>query len=259
MSPLILSLASGSKANCTLVSDGQTHILIDFGLSCRKINERLARYGLSLDSISAVFLTHEHSDHVAGLPTLFKRYSLPVYITEPSYISYVRGKGFDFMDRFTVTDTEYSVTVGGLKISAIPVRHDSAACVALRVEGKGVDLGICTDVGCPSEELFGFFKDCGCVITECNYDDKMLMCGIYPENLKYRIRSECGHTCNDDCADFVCRLALAGVKRILLAHVSPENNTPELAVYVVSEALKERAISLDFLAAAPRDEVISLL
>ena len=85
------------------------------------------------------------------------------------------------------------------------------------------------------------------------------MCGIYPENLKYRIRSECGHTCNDDCADFVCRLALAGVKRILLAHVSPENNTPELAVYVVSEALKERAISLDFLAAAPRDEVISLL
>ena len=91
MSPLILSLASGSKANCTLVSDGQTHILIDFGLSCRKINERLARYGLSLDSISAVFLTHEHSDHVTGLEMLCKKYHIPVYLNTASARSISSG------------------------------------------------------------------------------------------------------------------------------------------------------------------------
>lgn len=254
--PIIASLASGSKANCTLVSDGSTHILIDFGLSCRRINQHLKNYGLDLSCISAVFLTHEHSDHVAGLPTFFNKHSAPVYITEPSYLDYIRGKGFDYRDRFTVVSTAFSVTVGELNVTAIPVRHDSAACVAYRVEGNGISLGICTDVGCPTDALFEHFKDCGCVITEANYDEKMLLCGIYPQELKYRIMSESGHTSNDDCARFVTRLAESGVKNVLLAHVSPENNTPQLAVYVVAETLKNHGIELPFLAAAPRDDAI---
>ena len=257
---MIVSLSSGSKANCTLVSDKKTHILIDLGLSCRRIKQCLKGYGLDLSDISAVFITHEHSDHVAGIPTFSKQCKAPIYMTEPSYLDYIRSdKGFDLMHRLTVLDTEFSLTVGTLTVSSLPVRHDSAACVALRVKGEGLDLGICTDVGFPTNELFDFFSGCGCVITEANYDEKMLLCGVYPQVLKYRIMSESGHTSNDDCADFVCRLAEKGVKRFLLAHISPENNTPQLAVYVVAEELKKRGLSVDYLAAAPRDEALKFL
>lgn len=255
---IIASLASGSKANCTLVSDGSTHILIDMGLSCRRAEQALKGYGLTLGDVSAVFLTHEHSDHTAGLPTFFKKFQTPVYITEPSYLDYIRGKGFEFRDRFTVVPESFSAVTGAIKITSLPVRHDSAACVAYRIEGESISLGICTDAGCPTEELFGFFKDLNCVITESNYDETMLRLGAYPEDLKYRILSDSGHTSNDACADFVCRLAGSGVKNVLLAHISPENNTPDLAVYVTDEALKNKGLKLDFLAAAPRDSILEL-
>ena len=256
---MIISLSSGSKANCTLVSDGSTHVLVDFGLSCRKVKTALRGYGLDLCDLSAVFITHEHSDHVAGLPTFMKSYSVPVYMTEPSYLEYIRSdKGFELRNRLTVTNTSYEVRVGSFCVTAMPVRHDSAACVALKIVGGGINLGICTDIGYPTDALFGFFADCGCVITESNYDEKMLLCGIYPQVLKYRIMSESGHTSNDDCADFVCRLARAGVKKFLLAHISPENNTPELAFYVVAQALKNSGLSVDFLAAAPREQAIEV-
>ena len=256
---MIISLSSGSKANCTLISDGITHVLVDFGLSCRRVKKDLSNYGLDLGDISAVFITHEHSDHIAGLPTFAKSFSAPIYMTEPSYLEYIRTeKGFDLRDRITVLDTSYKLRIGGLLVTSLPVRHDSAACVALRITGNAIDLGICTDVGCPTNELFEFFSNCGCVITEANYDEKMLLCGIYPQVLKYRIMGNSGHTSNDDCAEFVCRLAKSGVKKFLLAHVSPENNTPELAVYVVAEALKNHGLNVDFLAAAPRSTALEI-
>ena len=254
---MIVSLSSGSKANCTLVSDGVTHILIDLGLSCRRVKQCLKGYGLDLSDISAVFITHEHSDHVAGLTTFSRQCDAPIYMTEPSYLDYIRtDKGFDLRSRIAVLDTVFTVSVGTLTVSSLPVRHDSAACVALRVKGEGLDLGICTDVGYPTNELFEFFTGCGCVITEANYDEKMLLCGIYPQVLKYRIMGESGHTSNDDCADFVCRLAKTGVRKFMLAHISPENNTPALAVWVVAEELKKRGLTVDFLEAAPREDML---
>ncbi len=259
MTPKIISLSSGSKANCTLVSSGNTHILIDFGVSCRKAKQMLSEHGIALSDVSAVFITHEHCDHVAGLPTFLKALDIPVYITRPSYLEYIRGKGFDLRDKLTVTETDFTVTVGDLLIEAMPVRHDSAACVAYRISGGGVSLGICTDVGKPTDELFEFFKRCENVITEANYDEAMLICGIYPQTLKYRIMSDSGHTSNDDCARFVSRLAKSGVKRVLLAHISPENNTPDLALHLVAMEMRRTDAHLDFLAAAPREESISVL
>ncbi len=258
MTQKIVSLSSGSKANCTLVSSGSTHILIDFGLSCRKVSKTLSEYGISLSDISAVFLSHEHSDHVAGLPTFLKSYDAPVYITEPSYLEYIRGAGFDYRNRLTVTETSFSVQTGDILIEALPVRHDSAACVAYRISG-GVSLGICTDVGKPEKELFDFFSPCENIITEANYDETMLFCGSYPQTLKYRISSESGHTSNEDCARFVSQLAATGtLKRALLAHISPENNTPELALCVVSEELANTGLQLDFLGAAQRNSAVSI-
>ncbi len=256
MTPKIISLASGSKANCTLVSAGGTSILIDLGVSCKKAKTSLSEAGVDISKIDAVFLTHEHCDHVAGLPTFMKNYTAPVYIARPSYLDFIRGKGFDYRDRMTVTETDFCMTVGALKVSAMPVRHDSAACLAYKIEGDDFSLGICTDVGCPTDDLFEFFCNCTHVITEANYDEPMLRLGSYPQTLKYRIMSESGHTSNDDCAKFVAKLAKSGVKNVLLAHVSPENNTPELALHLVSMELRKQGLSLDFLAAAPRDEGI---
>ena len=259
--PIILSLASGSKANCTLVSTGKTHVLIDFGLSVRRVRLALSSVGIELGDISAVFITHEHIDHVAGLPTFLKSSEykdVPVYFTQPSYLEYIRKKGFEFRHRLTVVDTEFTADVGDVCITSLPVRHDSAACVAYKIHGGGISLGICTDVGCPTNELLSFFSGCESVVTEANYDEKMLRCGIYPDVLKYRILSDSGHTSNVECARFVRGLAENGVKNILLAHISPENNTPELAVYEVSKELLSHGLSLSFLKAAPREDTIEI-
>lgn len=255
--PCVYSLASGSRANCTLVSDGQTHILIDLGVSVRYLTSSLKEIGISPESISALFITHEHSDHVAGLKTFVKKYNTPIHITEPSYLAFIRGGGFEMRDRLTVHESlAFTEKVGALTVKSCRVPHDSAACVAYKITGEGLSLGICTDIGKPSDALFEFFSDCRDVITEANHDEIMLKCGIYPDSLKYRILSDCGHTSNDCCADFVVRLARAGVKNVLLSHISPENNTPELALFCVKEALKRAGVSLNYLGAAPRLECV---
>lgn len=251
--PGVFSLASGSRANCTLITDGETHILIDLGVSVRYLTASLKEIGLTPADISALFITHEHSDHVAGINVFLKKFNAAVHITEPSYLAFIRGGGFEIRDRLTVHETlGFTEQVAGITVKSIPVPHDSAACVAYKVTGNGISLGICTDVGCPSESLFEFFSDCRDVITEANHDVIMLKCGIYPDSLKYRILSDCGHTSNDACADFVVRLAGAGVKNVLLSHISPENNTPELALFCVNKALEAAGVSLNYLGAAPR-------
>lgn len=256
----VWSLASGSKANCTLIKTAAASILIDFGLSCRSTERALREAGTDLSSVSGVFITHEHSDHIAGLPTFFKKYGIcsaygiPVHMTEPSYLAYIRGKGFEYRDNITVHPIDYSFRVGDMTIQSMAVPHDSAACVAYRITSdSGECAGICTDTGAPSERLLDFFSGCSDVITECNHDTVMLKCGIYPDELKRRILSNTGHTSNDDCAAFTVRLARRGVKNVLLAHISPENNTPELALYTVSEALREAGCRLERLVCAPRD------
>ncbi len=254
----IWSLASGSKANCTLICSEKAKILIDFGVSCRYAKTSLSQIGTDLSEIGAVFITHEHSDHIGGLETFFKRYDIPVHMTEPSYIAYTHGKGFYNRDKISVHEMRYSEKIGDITVTSLPVMHDSACCVAYRVDQEnGQSLGICTDAGRPSEELYEFFAGCDYVITECNHDEIMLKCGIYPDELKRRILSPTGHTSNADCADFAVRLARSGVRRILLAHLSPENNTRELALCTVDEALKRSGESLDYLDVAPRYELFS--
>ncbi len=254
----IWSLASGSKANCTLVCSGNTKLLIDFGVSCRYAKTALASLGIELSEISAVFITHEHGDHINGLDTFFKKYDIPVHMTEPSYLAYIQGKGFYNRSKIiSHADMRFTEQVGELTVTAYPVMHDSASCVAYKITSSSGSLGICTDAGSPTDGLFSFFSDCKNVITECNHDEIMLKCGIYPDELKRRILSPSGHTSNAACADFAVRLARAGVKGILLAHMSPENNTRELALCTVDKALKQAKVKLDYLDVAPRYELFS--
>ena len=255
----IWSLASGSRANCTLISTGKRRILVDFGLSCRMAKKLLSELSVNIADIDAVFITHEHSDHVSGLATLFKNYGIPVHMTEPTFLAYTRGRGFDFRDRITVHPLEYEVELGGVTVRSHPVSHDSAACVAYSVRGDGVSFCICTDLGYMSEGAFEALACSRDVIIESNHDLAMLKYGTYPEELKRRILSRSGHLSNADCGAVLVKLASLGVKRALLAHVSPENNTPELALQSAIEALEKGGQSLEYLAVAPRLSPIRLV
>lgn len=257
--PRIISLASGSRANCTLIDGGDTRILIDFGLSCRMLESFLKKYGLSISDINAVFITHEHADHVYGLGTFFKKYGIPVHMTEPSYLAYTRKAGFEYRDKITVHEVEYSMEIGGFTVSSCEVCHDSAACVSYLVEGYGTSFCTCTDLGFMPERVFNHVSRAENVIIESNHDVTMLETGEYPYELKRRIRSRSGHLSNDQCDDVIPRLVNAGVRRILLGHISPENNSPKLALDAAKRALGEAVDRVEYIAVAPRLEPIVLL
>lgn len=257
--PRIISLASGSRANCTLVDGGDTRILIDFGLSCRMLSDFLKRYGLEISDIDAVFVTHEHIDHVYGLPTFFKKYDIPVHMTEPSYLAYTRKAGFEHRNRITVHQVEYSAEIGGFTVSSCEVCHDSAACVSYLVEGYGTSFCTCTDLGFMPQRVFEHVSRAENVILESNHDVTLLETGAYPDELKRRIRSRFGHLSNDQCDGALPRLVEAGVKRILLGHISPENNEAQLALKSAKAALGDTLGMVEYLAVAPRLEPIVLL
>ena len=252
LSPRVISFASGSRANCTLVDSGCTRILIDFGLSCRMLSGFLKEYGLTLDDIDAVFITHEHADHVSGLTTFFKKYNIPVHMTEPSYLAYTRGKGFEYRDKITVHPVEFEMKIGGFTVSSCELCHDSAACVSYLVEGNGVSFCTCTDLGYMPKRVFEHVSRAENVILESNHDVEMLESGEYPPELKRRIRSRYGHLSNEQCAEILIDLYRCGVKRVLLGHISPENNDPQLALDAVNRALSVAGVSFEYLDAAPR-------
>lgn len=257
--PRIVSLASGSRANCTLVEGGGTRLLIDFGLSCRMLSGFLKKYNLSIADIDAIFITHEHVDHVYGLSTLFKNYDIPVHMTEPSYLAYTRKAGFDYRDKIITHEVEFKVEIGGFTVSSCEICHDSAACVSYLVEGNGVSFCTCTDLGFVPERVLQHVSRAESIILESNHDVALLETGEYPDDLKRRIRSRSGHLSNEQCDDTLVRLAHAGVKRILLGHVSPENNDPRLALQAAILALDKAGESVEYIDVAPRLEPIVLL
>ena len=252
LSPRVVSFASGSRANCTLVDSGSTRILIDFGLSCRMLSGFLKDYGLTIGDIDAVFITHEHADHVSGLPTFFKKYDIPVHMTEPSFLAYTRGKGFEYRDKITVHPVEFEINIGGFTVSSCEVCHDSAACVSYLVKGDGVSFCTCTDLGYMPKRVLEHVSRAENVILESNHDVGLLESGEYPPELKRRIRSRYGHLSNDQCAEILIELYCRGVKRVLLGHISPENNKPEIALDAVNRALSQAGVIFDYLDTAPR-------
>ena len=219
----------------------------------------MKKYNLSIADIDAIFITHEHVDHVYGLSTLFKNYDIPVHMTEPSYLAYTRKAGFDYRDKITTHEVEFKVEIGGFTVSSCEICHDSAACVSYLVEGNGVSFCTCTDLGFVPERVFQHVSRAKSIILESNHDVALLETGEYPDDLKRRIRSRSGHLSNEQCDDTLVRLAHAGVKRILLGHVSPENNDPRLALQAAILALDKAGESVEYIDVAPRLEPIVLL
>ena len=243
---LVSMLASGSKGNAAYIRCGKTNILIDAGISCRRIEQGLKRYDCSLSDLDAVFITHEHSDHVNGLTTLLKRTKMPVYTTAETWQAI--GKKVDgFQDRFV----RLTRRVGLKEIQVVPfaISHDAARPVGYMVCHGDEKITLATDLGCVSPDVAAAAAYADILILEANHDEEMVRSGPYPYPLQQRILSRWGHLSNKTAAAFLAGLPTKGVMRVLLAHRSEKNNTPSLALHTMRTVLSQagRVIGQDIL------------
>lgn len=234
--------ASGSGGNCLLVSDRNTNILIDAGISARRVENALAMAGLAADDIGGVFVTHEHSDHVKGLPQLVKKHGVPIFAPR-TVAARMLGAMPALEQSVSIIPVGESFPFGNIVISAFHTMHDTDESVGYVIEGGG-SFGIATDTGCINEEITSALAGVGTVVIESNHDVQMLRDGPYPVYLKKRILSDNGHLSNDDCARFARRLAENGTRQIILGHLSRENNRPAIALETVGAALEGLPVSL---------------
>jgi phosphoribosyl 1,2-cyclic phosphodiesterase len=225
MSLFITSLNSGSNGNCYYIGNGEEAILVDAGLSCRETERRLKRLNLDITKIKAVFISHEHADHVFGLPVLTKKYQLPVYITERTRLY----SGLNLQPHLVQPFNAYDpVDVGAITIHAFPKHHDAADPHSFIVSSAGVKVGIFTDIGNACNNVTDSFSQCNAVFLESNYDETMLMNGRYPYHLKQRIRGGKGHLSNKQAFDLFTGYRSPYMSHLLLSHLSRENNTHEI-------------------------------
>lgn len=226
----LVSLYSGSKGNCTYIRCGEDEILIDAGRSLRALMSALSVIGGDIARIKAIFITHEHSDHVSALEMLSKKYRIPIHITEGSAKKVLATTTY-VKSNLVCHPPLYSETVGALTVSSFPTPHDSDMSVGYTIGLPGGEkIGYATDIGYITKEIRENLLGSSAVVLEANHDTQMLHDGPYPAWLKSRIESRHGHLSNVDCAAFLPELAAGGTKDILLAHLSAENNTPEAAL-----------------------------
>jgi len=247
-----ITFASGSGGNCTLVQGGGASVLVDAGISLRRIRACLARHGLAVDDLDAVVVTHDHSDHVCALKMLTKYHSVPVY-TPAGAIRRLCGLNPELEGTLRPVRPGEPLYIRELTVTPFSTPHDAVESVGYVLEGPEGKLGLCTDTGMVTDGMLEALTGCGAALIEANHDPQMLMHGPYPVPLKRRIRSESGHLSNEDCALLACALAAGGAESIVLGHLSRENNTPRLAFETVREALDAEGFSAVALAVAPPD------
>lgn len=225
MSLYIASLNSGSNGNCYYIGNNKEAVLIDVGISCRETEKRMARLGLKIDCVKAIFISHEHSDHIRGVEVLSKKYQLPVYITHRTKIS----GGLQIEDELHQPFNVYEpIEVGELSITAFPKLHDAADPHSFVISGNGVNVGVFTDIGAECDHVIKNFRQCHAVFLEANYDHEMLSQGSYPIHLQNRIKSNRGHLSNDQALKIFIEYGSEFLTHVLLSHLSKDNNSPQL-------------------------------
>lgn len=223
MSLFITSLNSGSNGNCYYVGNNNEAVLVDVGISCKEVELRMKRLALSLDKVRAIFISHEHSDHIKGVQTLSKKYNLPVYIT-PHTLSHSRLVLENVLIR-SFSGYE-KVVIGNLIVTPFPKRHDASDPYSFIVEGNGIKIGVLTDIGSACQHVIENFKQCHAAFLEANYDEGLLDSGYYPYYLKERIRSDKGHLSNKQALDLFVNHKSEKMSHVILSHLSKDNNCP---------------------------------
>lgn len=219
------SINSGSNGNCYYVGNDNEAILVDVGLTCKEVEIRMNRLGLSISKLKAIFISHEHSDHIKGLAVFAKKHKLPVYISTATLKS--SRLVLDTNNIFSLSHLQH-IQIGDLKISAFSKFHDAADPYSFTVECNEVRVGVFTDIGSVCDRLIAQFKNCHAAFLEANYDTAMLENGRYPYFLKRRITSGHGHLSNAQALELFTNHKAPYMSHLLLSHLSKDNNDPEL-------------------------------
>ncbi len=225
MSLFIASLNSGSNGNCYYIGNDTDAILVDAGISCRETEMRLKRLALSIKTVRAIFVSHEHMDHIKGVSILAKKYQLPVFITRETL---VHG-GLRLQEHLIIPFRAHDpVRIGGLSITAFPKLHDASDPHSFIIACNGLTIGVFTDIGMACEQVIRYFSQCHAAFLEANYDEEMLEKGKYPYYLKNRIRGGKGHLSNTQALNLFMTHKPSYMSHLLLSHLSKDNNSSEL-------------------------------
>ncbi len=229
------NIASGSSGNCTYVGDEDTHLIVDAGISGKRIEAGLNDLELTTKDVTGVLITHEHTDHIGGLPILAKKYELPIYATEGTIdaISMMPKYAGIPDSLFHIVRADKEFNIGGFEILPIAISHDAAEPVAYRFENNGRRASIATDLGVYDRHIVECMKDSDILMLEANHDVHMLEVGPYPYPLKRRILGEKGHLSNDLCGRLLTELISDRLQQVILGHLSKDNNMEELAYETV--------------------------
>jgi len=241
------SLNSGSNGNCYYIGNEHDAVLIDAGISCRETERRMKRLGLSIDKVKAIFVSHEHSDHINGIAVLSRKYKLPVYITPAT----LHNSGLQIGHHLVVSFKAYEpVTIGSITISAFPKFHDAAHAHSFILTSRDITIGVFTDIGIACKHLTDHFAKCHAAYLETNYDEDMLKNGRYPYHLKRRISGGLGHLSNKQALDVFLSHRPVFMSHLFLAHLSQDNNRPEL----VHELFTQHANGTEIIVASRHGE-----
>ncbi|SDL13797.1 MBL fold metallo-hydrolase [Natronincola ferrireducens] len=239
------SLVSGSSGNCHFLSNGEEHLLIDVGLSGKQIQNKLQEIGFQPNRLTGILVSHEHHDHICGVGVLSRRFNIPIYANAPTWVAMEGKIGAIKANNIKVFDTEKTFTIGELEVFPYNISHDAAEPVGYTFQSGSVKISIATDLGYIDKSTLDKLGDSHLVVLESNHDEAMLKAGSYPYHLKRRILSDIGHLSNEAAGNAVVELVKKNVKNILLAHLSKENNFPELATMTVKNILENHKISIE--------------
>lgn len=239
------SLYSGSSGNCIYVGTERTNILVDAGLSGKKIKSSLNQIGISPDKINAILVTHEHSDHIYGVGVMSRMFNIPVYANTNTWRAMPRSVGPIKDENIKVVEKDSVFSIGDIEIKSYSTPHDAADPVGYCFFNNNKKISIATDIGHVSKNVFENIKDSDLMLLESNHDVEMLKVGPYPYILKQRILSDIGHLSNEDAGKTISALMGNKYMTVFLGHLSAQNNYPELAYATVSSILEENSISID--------------
>lgn len=250
-------LASGSGGNACYVEADETKILIDAGLSAREIIRRLQMVGTDPETLNALVITHEHTDHIRGAGPLARRFNIPVYINTPTWRKAAGVLGN--ISQVISFHAGQAITINDLIIETFTKSHDAVDPVGLMVSLNGLRLGLITDLGRSTRLVEDRLRNCRGLIIEFNHDEDMLAEGPYPPKLKQRIRGKEGHLSNQEAGELLGILAHEDLKCVILAHLSRENNSPALAYEEAQSALNKRGANQTRIYVSAQEKPISMI
>ena len=231
----LCSIASGSSGNCIYVGTDTTHVLVDVGISRKRTEEGLHSLGIDPRILDAVFITHEHSDHISGLGVFSRKYNVPIYATPKTVEAICRCRSLGAIDEslFQTVRADESLTIKDMTVNPMRISHDAADPVAYRFSCGKQKIGVVTDLGTYNDYTVECLRGMDALLLEANHDVNMLQVGPYPYPLKQRILGDRGHLSNENSGRLLGRLLHDKLKYIVLGHLSRENNLPQLAYETV--------------------------